>query len=72
MSFKINAGIYMLSKSVLSVVPRNIFYDLPMLFHDLQERGMRVGTYTHSGRWIDIGTMSELTRARNIYEGKEA
>lgn len=72
MSFKINAGIYMLSKSVLSVVPRNVFYDLPMLFHDLQERGMRVGTYTHSGRWIDIGTMSELTRARNIYEGKEA
>lgn len=71
MTYQINAGIYMLSKSVLSVVPRGIFYDLPMLFHDLRERGMRAGTYTHPGRWIDVGSLSELTRARGIYEGND-
>lgn len=68
-AFHINAGIYMLSKSVLSVVPRNIFYDLPTLFHDLQERGMRAGTHTHEGRWIDIGNIAEYNRAQKIYEG---
>lgn len=68
MTFKINAGIYMLSKSVLSVIPRNSFYDLPNLFDDLRSRDMRGGTYTHHGRWIDIGNFVDLERARKIYE----
>ena len=68
MTFKINAGIYMLSKSVLSVIPRNSFYDLPGLFDDLRSREMRGGTYTHHGRWIDIGNFVDLERAKKIYE----
>jgi dTDP-glucose pyrophosphorylase len=70
MTFKINAGIYMLSKSVLSAIPRNSFYDLPTLFDDLRTREMRGGTYTHHGRWIDIGNFVDLDRARKIYEEK--
>lgn len=69
MYFHINAGIYMLSKSVLSVVPRGVFYDLPTLFTDLKTRSMRGGTFKHHGRWIDIGNISEFERARHIYEG---
>lgn len=67
--FNINAGIYMLSKAALSVVPRGVFYDLPTLFTDLKARDMRGGTYTHPGRWIDIGNIAEFDRARKIYEG---
>lgn len=67
--YRINAGCYMLSKSVLSVVPRDTFYDLPTLFTDLQQRGMKGGTYLHKGRWIDIGDIAELKRARAIFEG---
>lgn len=69
--FNINAGIYMLSKSVLSVIPRGVFYDMPTLFSDLQARGMRGGTYRHPGRWIDIGNVTEFDRARKIYEGSQ-
>lgn len=69
MAFNINAGIYMLSKSALSVVPRGVFYDLPTLFTDLKVRDMRGGTYSHPGRWIDIGNIAEFERARKIYEG---
>lgn len=69
LNFNINAGFYMLSKSVLALVPRGVFYDLPTLFSDLQQRAMRGGTYKHHGRWIDIGNVNELERARKIYEG---
>jgi dTDP-glucose pyrophosphorylase len=67
--FNINAGIYMLSKSVLSLVPRGASYDMPTLFADLNTRSMHGGTYKHGGRWIDIGNMSEFERAKSIYEG---
>ena len=67
-SFQVNAGIYMLSKSVLEIVPRNQFYDLPSVFADLEHAGLRGGTYLHTGRWIDIGTTSEYNRARAIFE----
>lgn len=67
--FNINAGIYMLSKSALRVVPRGLFYDLPTLFSDLKARGMHGGTFRHTGRWIDIGNVAEFERARKIYEG---
>lgn len=70
--YRINAGFYMLSKSVLTVVPRDVFYDLPTLFSDLREREMRGGTYLHPGRWIDIGSIAELDRARAIFEGPKA
>lgn len=71
MSYCINAGIYMLSKSVLDIVPKDVFYDLPTLFSDLPQHGMHGGTYTHSGRWIDIGTITDFNRARSIYEGRK-
>ncbi len=69
--YRINAGCYMLSKSVLGVVPQDKFYDLPTLFSDMLERGMKGGTYMHKGRWIDIGDIKELERARNIFKGSK-
>lgn len=69
MRYCINAGIYMLSRRVLGALPRGSFYDLPTLFSDLPRHGMRGGTYTHAGRWIDIGNMTDFNRARSIYEG---
>jgi dTDP-glucose pyrophosphorylase len=67
--FNINAGFYMLSKSVLALVPEGVFYDLPTLFTDLKAQDRRGGTYRHHGRWIDIGNPAELDRARRTYEG---
>lgn len=71
MQYCINAGIYMLSKQVLDILPTGVFYDLPTLFSDLPTHGLQGGTYTHPGRWIDIGNVSDFERARSIYEGKK-
>ena len=69
LNFQINGGIYLLSKSVLSVVPKDQFYDMPTLFEDLAKAGLRGGVYAHEGRWIDIGSQAEYARARQIFEG---
>lgn len=69
-TYNINAGFYMLSKSVLDLVPQGKFYDLPTLFTDLKAQSLRGGTYRHNGRWIDIGNIAEFERARGIYEGQ--
>ena len=66
-SFRINAGIYMLSKSVLPLIPQDTYFDLPWLFDELRSLGMSGGTYLHSGRWIDIGTTREYERAVAIF-----
>lgn len=68
-AFRINAGIYMLSKSVLQLVPRRRFYDLPTLFDDLPARDLRGGVYAHPGRWIDVGNVADFQRAQSIFEG---
>jgi dTDP-glucose pyrophosphorylase len=67
-SIRINAGVYMLSKSSLPLIPTNTFYDLPRLFSDLRAQEMRCGTYLHHGRWIDIGTTPEYERANAILD----
>ncbi len=71
MYFHINAGIYMVSKPALSLVPGGVFYDLPTLFTDLNTKAMRGGTYRHTGRWIDIGNVADFHRAKSIYEGNQ-
>lgn len=68
--YRINAGMYLLSKSVLPVVPRMQFYDLPTLFADLPSHSLRGGTHVHPGRWIDIGNMADYDRAQAIFERK--
>lgn len=71
LSFPINAGIYMLSKNVLPMIPQDTFYDLPTLFDALTKPPHSAGTFGHDGRWIDIGTVPELERARSIFEGSK-
>lgn len=70
LSYPINAGIYMLSKDVLPLIPPDTFYDLPTLFNELIETPQSAGTFGHDGRWIDIGSVSELERARKIFESR--
>lgn len=69
-NYRINAGMYLLSKDVLPLVPPKVFYDLPTLFADISTHGMKAGTHTHPGRWIDIGNIADYNRAQSIFERK--
>lgn len=72
-SFDINAGVYVLDPSVLSIIPEQEFYDMPTLFKDICASGSVTKTYPIEGYWIDIGNPDDYEAAqRNMDKLLEA
>jgi len=63
MSFKINTGIYVLDPDVIERVPRNVFYDMTTLFHDMEKYDQKRCAYVLREYWIDIGSKDDYQRA---------
>lgn len=60
----INAGIYVLDRDVLGLVPEGTVYDFSKdLFPEVLERGMGIRGHVLDGFWMDIGRPSDLLRA---------
>jgi dTDP-glucose pyrophosphorylase len=67
--FMVSAGIYVLSPSVLSLVPRDQFFDMPTLFESITEHGLVARSHHIAGYWLDIGQPSDFERAnRDFHE----
>lgn len=63
----INSGIYCLSDSALSFVPKNTYYDMPTLFDDIKNVGGSCGVYKSTSLWYDIGNRAEYDRAQRLF-----
>lgn len=61
-----NAGIYLINKELLNLIPDNEFYNATDFMDKLISSGYKVIRYPISGYWIDIGQHDELERAREI------
>lgn len=61
-----NAGIYMLRRQVINMIPENEFYNATDLIDALVKNGSKVIRYPLKGTWIDIGTLSEYTKANDL------
>ena len=61
-----NAGIYMLRREVINMIPENEFYNATDLIDALVKNGNKVIRYPLKGTWIDIGTMSEYQKAKDL------
>ena len=61
-----NAGIYMLRREVLDVIPENEFYNATDLIEALVRNNNKVIRYPLKGTWIDIGSMSEYQKANDL------
>lgn len=61
-----NAGIYMLRRDVLDTIPENEFYNATDLIDALLQKKSRVIRYPLKGTWIDIGSMSEYQKAKDM------
>lgn len=61
-----NAGIYLINKELLKLIPDNEFYNATDFMDKLISSGYKVIRYPISGYWIDIGQHDELERAREI------
>lgn len=65
-SYYANAGIYLIKKNWLNLIPENKFYNATDFIEDLVSRDAKVIRYPISGYWIDIGQHDELERAIDI------
>lgn len=65
-SYYANAGIYLIKKDRLNLIPENTFYNATDFMDKLITDGFKVIRYPISGYWIDIGQHDELARAREI------
>lgn len=61
--YLVNAGIYVLSPSLLDSIPRARFYPMTELFEALVREGRRVSVYRIEEDWIDVGRREDLSRA---------
>lgn len=65
-SYYANAGIYLIKKERLNLIPRNEFFNATDFMDKLINKGYKVIRYPISGYWIDIGQHDELERAKEI------
>ena len=57
------AGIYVMSPSVLSLLPADEYCDMPTLFEHVMKGGGKAGTYTVRGYWLDVGRIADFQKA---------
>jgi len=59
-----NAGVYLLKRSVLNLLPYNKFYDATDLIDQALKLGYKVVPFNHLGYWLDIGKHSDFEKAQ--------
>lgn len=65
-SYYANAGIYLIKRQLLNLIPDDEFYNATDFMDKLISSGYKVIRYPISGYWIDIGQHDELERAIEI------
>lgn len=65
-SYYANAGIYLIKKHCLNLIPENEFFNATDFMDKLITTHHKVVRYPISGFWIDIGQHDELARAREM------
>jgi len=65
--FFVSGGMYILDTDVLSIIPDDIFYDMPTLFEKLIANKQKTISFPIREYWLDIGRMSDFEQANNEY-----
>jgi dTDP-glucose pyrophosphorylase len=61
-----NAGIYLIKRELLSLIPENTFFNATDLIELLVAKKYNVISYPHAGYWIDIGKHEDYNRAMDL------
>lgn len=59
-----NAGIYLIKKSLLKMIPQDTFYDITDLMDKVLEMNLKLITYPINGYWLDIGKHEDFAKAQ--------
>ena len=60
-----NAGIYLMKKEVLSIIPPNVHYDATDLMNEVIKKKMKLISFPILGYWLDIGKPEDFEKAQN-------
>jgi len=63
LSHYVNAGIYLLDPTLLTLVPKNQFFDMPQLLEQAVQQQQRVSAFPIHEYWLDVGHPETLERA---------
>jgi NDP-sugar pyrophosphorylase family protein len=61
-----NAGIYLIKRELLKLIPENTFFDATDFIELLIAKGYKVIRYPHTGYWIDIGKIEDYKKAQEF------
>jgi len=59
-----NAGIYLLKKKLLEMIPKNQFFDITDLMEKALAMDLKLITYPINGYWLDIGRHEDFKKAQ--------
>lgn len=65
-----NAGIYLIKRELLNLIPEGQFYNATDFMLLLIEKGFSVIRFPHNGIWIDIGKHEDYNRVKEIVKHK--
>jgi dTDP-glucose pyrophosphorylase len=72
-SYLVNAGIYALSPEVLSLIPKDTYFDMPSLFNLLLSQDKKqTGVFPIHEYWLDIGRRDDFNKAQNDVKNYES
>jgi dTDP-glucose pyrophosphorylase len=66
--FFVSAGIYIFEPSVLEIIPKNNYFDMPDLFRNLLEKRKDVSIFPIREYWLDIGRIDDFERAKGEFD----
>jgi NDP-sugar pyrophosphorylase family protein len=61
-----NAGIYLIKRELLKLIPENTFFDATDFIELLITKGYKIVRYPHTGYWIDIGKIEDYKKAQDF------
>jgi dTDP-glucose pyrophosphorylase len=62
----INAGVYVIEPSVVSLLEKSVSLDMPSLFSSMQVMKKKIIAYPIHERWLDVGLPNELQKASEL------
>lgn len=65
-NYYINAGIYLIKRELLNLMPKDIFFNATDFMDLLMKNGYKVIRFPLNGTWIDIGNPKEYQKAKEL------
>jgi NDP-sugar pyrophosphorylase family protein len=65
--YDVSMGVYVMNRSVLGRIPKEEYFDFPMLIHALLAAGEFVRAVPFDGIWLDIGRPADYEEAQKTF-----